>query len=102
MDPFFSRPLHVQFPVVWMEYADADGEVSQRQVALIAAKADNAIGAVRFTGLCASRRAERSFRSDRVLAMSDAATGRAIADPTSYLAAIANSASNPSRRARYP
>lgn len=94
-DPFFDRPLHAQFPVVWIRYAGADGEISERQLALIAAKVDNAIGAVRFTGICSTRKSHRSFRSDRVLAMADAATGETIERPRKYLEALAKALANP-------
>lgn len=68
-----------------IEYADADGVVTNRRVTIWEASFDGS--ALYIRGFCHARGAERTFRADRILRLSVAKTG-APEDPEIYCAAL--------------
>lgn len=68
-------------PIVTMQYADRDGVVTDRSVAILRLEIDQDAGrVVRFQGWCDLRRAQREFRVDRILWLRDDVTGGAVSD----------------------
>lgn len=63
-------------------YADAFGEVTERQIRLERVTEDNEC--VRLHAHCYLRRERREFRTDRIVRITDLATGKAIGMPEAY------------------
>lgn len=71
-------------PAVRMTYADRDGVITSRNVFILSLEIENA-RVTRFQAWCTTRNAQREFRIDRVLDMTDMQTGEHVAQPASYL-----------------
>lgn len=71
--------------VVEMLYEDAFGNLSDRKVTL--AKANRKDGNVYLYGRCHTRRALRTFRADRIITLTNCATGELVFDPEEALLA---------------
>jgi hypothetical protein len=69
--------------IVGLRYRDAHGEESQRAVEVSAVRPHGADLMVE--GICQLRRAVRNFRSDRIIALFDPATGEVLGDPVETL-----------------
>lgn len=80
-------------PIVTMQYADRDGVVTERTVAILSLEVDQGAGrVVRFQGWCGLRGAQREFRVDRILWLRDEVTGDAVADIGQHLKRYVGSA----------
>lgn len=75
-----DRPKHR--PRYSIEYGDADGLVTDRNVTIASVHAEN--GVLYVTSYCDLRKAPRIFRADRILTMRHAG-GKAIKDPVAFL-----------------
>lgn len=69
-----------------IEYADADGVVSTRTIDVLAVRAES--NATYIQGWCHTRRAERTFRSDRILSARRTGDACSIGDAEQYFNAL--------------
>lgn len=71
----------------WIEYADADGVVTEREIRPVAITIRANRPEVTIRARCMLRQDDRSFRSERILSARNMATRRPISDLGQYLRA---------------